>query len=105
MTAERQVWAFDAAGQPPPPQMVMESPQTVAVDRPVIDPDTLQQVGRSGRSLAAKRALIDQIEDVAHCLKCLSSHMTTRAGHMVQAKSLARQPHPLTLGTASPSSR
>jgi len=49
--------------------MVMESPQTVDVDRTVIDPDTLQQVGRSGRSLAAKRALVDQIEYVAHSLK------------------------------------
>src|SRR3974390_434965 len=51
--------------------MLMKLAQTVDVDRAVIRPDTLQQVGGSCRSLAAKRALVDQIDYVAHFPKVL----------------------------------
>ena len=50
----------------------MEPAQSVDVDRAVVHPDTLQQVGGSGRSLADERGLVDQIEYVAHFPKVLS---------------------------------
>ena len=44
----------------------MEPAHTVDVDGAVVHPDTLQQVGGSGRSLTDERGLVDQIEYVAH---------------------------------------
>src|SRR6478735_11999407 len=44
----------------------MEPAQTVYVDRAVVRPDTLNQVGDTGRPLDAKDGLVDQIEYVAH---------------------------------------
>ena len=49
----------------------MEPAHTVDVDGAVVHPDTLQQVGGSGRSLADKHRLVKQIEYVAHCPKVL----------------------------------
>jgi hypothetical protein len=46
--------------------MLMKPAQTADVDRAVVHPDALQQVGGSGRPLADKRGLVDQIEYVAH---------------------------------------
>jgi hypothetical protein len=51
--------------------MAMEPAQTVDVDRVVVHPDALQQVGDSGRPLEAKVGLVIQIEYVAHFPKVL----------------------------------
>src|SRR5215470_2235072 len=51
--------------------MLMKPPQTVDIDRAVVHPHALQQVGGSGRSLANKHRLVKQIEDVAHIPKVL----------------------------------
>jgi hypothetical protein len=44
----------------------MELAQTVDVDRAVIHPHALPHAGDSGRSLADKEGLVDQIKYVAH---------------------------------------
>ena len=46
--------------------MLMELAQTVEIDRAVVDPDALQHGGDSGRLLAEKEGLVDQIEYVTH---------------------------------------
>src|SRR5215207_246936 len=63
--------------------MLMEPAQTVEVDRAVVHPDTLQQVGGSGRPLADKRDLINEIEYVAHFPKVLFCRLLTFSGHTV----------------------
>jgi hypothetical protein len=50
----------------------MEPAQTVYGDRAVVHPDTLNQVGDTGRPLDAKDGLVDQIEYVVHFPKSLS---------------------------------
>ncbi len=45
----------------------MEPAETVDVDGAVVYPDTLQQAGGAGRSLAGKEGLVKEIEYVAHC--------------------------------------
>ena len=57
----------------------MEPAQTVDVDRAVVHPDTLNQVGDTGRPLDAKYGLVDQIEYVAHfprslLVSCFAAH-------------------------------
>ena len=58
----------------------MEPAQTVDVDRAVVHPDALQQVGGSGRSLADERGLVDQIEYIAHFPKLLICQLLTGWG-------------------------
>jgi hypothetical protein len=45
--------------------MIMELPQTVDVDRTVVDPDTLQQGSDSCDSPQVERGLVERIEYVA----------------------------------------
>src|SRR4051812_11335718 len=80
MTAERQRRALDATGQPALLKMVVEPPQTVDVDRAVVDPDNLTPAGGSGRPLEVKYGLVDQIEYVAHLFNSLSCQLPTDSG-------------------------
>src|SRR6516164_1463840 len=66
MAAEWQGRAFNATGQPPQLKMLMKLAQTVEVDRAVVHPDALNQVGDCGRPLDTEEGLVDQIEYVAH---------------------------------------
>ena len=66
VATEGQRRAFDAAGQPSLLKVVVEPPQTVDVDRTVVDPDHLAPAGGAGRPLEVKDCLVDQIEYVAH---------------------------------------
>src|SRR5215208_259527 len=56
--------------------MLMEPTKTVDVDRAVVHPNTLQQVGDTGRPLEAEVGLVIQIEYVAHFVRSfLSSNL------------------------------
>src|SRR6516162_5539221 len=73
MAAEWQGRAFNATGQPPQLKMLMKLAQTVEVDRAVVHPDALNQVGDCGRPLDTEEGLVDQIEYVAHFPRSFSS--------------------------------
>src|SRR5262245_23763583 len=94
MAAERQRGAFDAAGQPPPLQVMMEPAQTVDVDSAVVHPDTLNHVGDCGRPLDAKEGLVDQIEYVAHFPMSISYRLPTLSGHTVRSNRVGLQSDP-----------
>ncbi len=79
MAPERQGRRLDAAGQPPLRQVAMEPSQAVDVDRVLVDPHALQQVGGAGRSLAQEHRLVEQVEYVAHCRGVLSSSLAYAA--------------------------
>src|SRR6516225_3474594 len=78
--------------------MAMEITQTVDVDRAVVHPDDMQQVGGSGRSLAEKCGLVDQVEYVAH----LSKPCRLPTLSAVRANPLGPQSLPPSWGVPSP---
>src|SRR3954453_22163867 len=66
MAAERQRRLLDATGESPLRQMAVEAPQTVHVDRPVVDPHALNRARGSGGLLTEKNCLVDQIQYICH---------------------------------------
>src|SRR5262245_12888006 len=74
--------------------MLMKPSQTVDVDRAVVHPDALQQVGGSGRSLANKHRLVKQIEYVAHISKVPFLSLAYAVSHTVGTNPLGLQSHP-----------
>src|SRR5262245_27893317 len=71
VAAEWQRRSFDATRQPSPLKMVVEAPQTVDVDRPVIHPYALNHAAGSGCPLAQEQCLVGQIKNVRHFLSSL----------------------------------
>ncbi|WP_308170463.1 hypothetical protein [[Mycobacterium] fortunisiensis] len=65
-TASEWQWGLrDTARQPAPLQVLVELLQTIDIDGPVTDPDTLQNRVRSGRLAEIEHGLVEQIEYIA----------------------------------------